>query len=100
MTDDYLWTAHEALLGKTNVTKAQSKLVAKSVVTSTTSKTAVSKSLNQDCYRGSECVDLGNPQVTCDSGYTLVGYDKNGCRKSAVRYFAQLPGEHVSDERM
>ncbi|KAJ5956606.1 hypothetical protein N7501_010885 [Penicillium viridicatum] len=84
--DDYLWTAHEALLGKTNVTKAQSKLVAKSVVTSTTSKTAVSKSLNQDCYRGSECVDLGNPQVTCDSGYTLVGYDKNGCRKSAKKY--------------
>ncbi|CAG8150355.1 unnamed protein product [Penicillium salamii] len=86
--DDYSWTAHKALLGDTNVTKAQAKLVSRSVVSSSSSakKDATSNGLNQNCEKGSECVDLGNPQVTCGSGYKLVGYDKAKCRKSAKKF--------------
>lgn len=67
------------------MTKAQVLLQKKSTIaTQSVLTSAVSDSLNQNCYRGSECVDLGNPLVTCDSGYTLVGYDKSKCRSSAV----------------
>lgn len=45
---------------------------------------SVARSLNEGCYRGSECVNLDIAQVTCDRGYTLVGYDKDKCQKSKV----------------
>ncbi|KAE8308047.1 glycoside hydrolase [Aspergillus transmontanensis] len=85
--DTYDFAAHAALLGKANVTSAQEKVKARSLsVTQDVLAESVARSLNEGCYRGSECVNLDIAQVTCDRGYTLVGYDKDKCQKSKKNY--------------
>ncbi|GKZ39502.1 hypothetical protein AbraIFM66950_000449, partial [Aspergillus brasiliensis] len=84
--DTYSWSAHEALLGKTLKSNSQVALQTDSSLLKELSLKAVNKGLNQQCYRDTSCVDLRNPQVTCESGYSLVGYDKSKCRKAAKYY--------------
>ncbi|KAE8140397.1 glycosyl hydrolases family 18-domain-containing protein [Aspergillus pseudotamarii] len=85
--DTYDFAAHAALLGKANVTSAQEKVKVRSLsVTQAVLAESVARSLNEGCYRGSECVNLDIAQVTCDRGYTLVGYDKDKCQKSKKNY--------------
>jgi hypothetical protein len=66
------------------MSNSQIKLQSDSYVNTELVVSAMTKSLSQDCYNGTECVDLSNPLVTCDSGYSLVGYDKKDCRNDAV----------------
>jgi hypothetical protein len=48
--------------------------------------------LNEDCWKFKDCVDIDNPQAaSCGTGYTRVGWDRNGCGKPGVSLFLVTP---------
>ncbi|EFX06695.1 chitinase [Grosmannia clavigera kw1407] len=76
--DNYEWTAHKALTGRTNL---GSELSIKVSALSTSVPADLDSFFAQDCFVFPFKVDLDNPQASsCGSGYTRVGYDKAGCK--------------------
>ncbi|KAM5451181.1 putative chitinase [Microsporum audouinii] len=77
--DDYSFTAHKAITGKTNIESALTIKDSQEQLNPDpdTVSSDLNGSLAKDCYKFPDIVALDNPQVsTCRSGYTTVGYDR------------------------
>ncbi|KAF9888672.1 hypothetical protein FE257_008430 [Aspergillus nanangensis] len=74
--DDYTWSAHKALTGKSNIGKPVAALYdnqQQSLVDT------INTDLGHACYKFPDSVDFDKIQVSaCSSGYVRVGYDKDG----------------------
>lgn len=78
--DDYTFSAHSGLMGKTIKPNNQFQLDPITLGLKSSDLTdMVAPDYHKDCYRFDQCVD---PDVQrCASGYTMVGNDKSDCGK-------------------
>lgn len=75
--DDYRWSAHEGLFGREIRGSGEASNGATEALAVRQTVDLTVSELHEDCYRLDECVN--RDIVGCDSGYTMVGWDRSDC---------------------